>query len=262
MREIYIIPDPSMIEHSMQICEEYHAHFEYNDFFLPAVLDDLSKKMELIHFYRGLERDRSRDMLHGAFLDVTIHSEDSRIRQVSELRVRQSMDVAKELDIRGVVFHTNLIPNFRVKSYLQHWLDCSEIFWRKILSDYPNLEIVIENMFDETPDILVALAMRMQDEPRFGICFDYAHANAFGNDINDWACKLLPYTHHMHINDNDLKDDLHLCVGEGEIDWIRFDNFVKNRNTFCSVLIEVRDLSKQKKSLEYMKTKGIYPFEY
>ena len=35
---------------------------------------------------------------------------------------------------------------------------------------------------------------------------------AFGNDINDWACKLLPYTHHMHINDNDYKNNFYCAT--------------------------------------------------
>lgn len=258
----YIIPDAGSIEESMQIAREYQAYFEYNDFFLPDLLDDEVKVKERIDLYKRLDRDRSKDTLHGAFLDVTIHSEDRRIREISELRVRQCMDIATELGIRGVVFHTNAVPNFRVSSYIQHWTDSNERFWKQILGEYPDLEIFIENMFDETPDLLAGLAERMKEEPRFGVCLDYAHAFAFGNadEITDWVTKLLPYTHHMHINDNDLREDLHQTVGEGSIDWSQYDHFMRELRMKGSVLIEVRGAAKQRASLEFMRQRKLYPF--
>lgn len=262
MNELYIIPDRSCIEASMQLAKEYGTYFEYNDFFLPELLDNELKVKELIAFYRGLDRDRSRDMLHGAFLDVTIHSEDEKIRKVSELRVRQSVEIGIELGIRGVIFHTNIIPNFKTPTYMRHWVDSNERFWRQLLADYPDIELLIENMFDDEPDLLAELAEKMKDEPRFGVCFDYAHALVFGKqcEIESWVKKLLPYTHHMHINDNDLKLDLHQTVGKGRIDWSCFTGFMQDGKADCSVLIEIRESSKQRASLEYMKQEAIYPF--
>ncbi len=106
MEQLHIIPDRSRIGETLELAEDYHAAFEYNDFFNPAVLDDKRKVDELISFYVKQPHDRSRDTMHGAFLDITIHSEDSLIRQASERRIRQSMEIARELGVRGVVFHT------------------------------------------------------------------------------------------------------------------------------------------------------------
>lgn len=263
MHELYIIPDRSRIEESMQLAEEYGTYFEYNDFFMPGILDDEAKIRELVAFYSKLKRDRSKDTLHGAFLDVTIHSEDERIREVSELRVRQSVEIAVQLGIRGVIFHTNSIPNFRTSTYRNHWLKSNESFWRKILKEYEDIEILLENMFDEESELLYHLAEKMQDEKRFGVCLDYAHVVAFGKneDITGWMKKLLPYTHHMHINDNDLKVDLHQALGEGMIDWSLFDSFLKEDGIDCSVLVEMREIEKQRASLEFMRKNGIYPFD-
>lgn len=263
MKEIYIIPDRKCIAESLGLTEEYQALFEYNDFFLPSVLDDEKCLNDRKNFYMSLPRKRHKDLLHGAFFDVTVHSEDPLIRDVSELRVRQSMDIAEELGIRGVIFHTNRIPNFRTVSYENHWLDSNEIFWRKILSEYPNLEVLLENMFDEEPNLLAELAERFTDEPRFGVCFDYAHAQVFGksHEIENWVEKLMPYVKHMHINDNDLKSDLHQAIGEGRIDWARYNKFMERWSVNCSVLIEVNGIEVQKKSLQFMKKKTVYPLE-
>jgi hypothetical protein len=118
MHRIYIIPDRTNISESLRLAETYNACFEYQDFFLPHVLDDEQTKNEWISFYRALPRDRSQDMLHGAFLDVTVHSADKYIRMVSEHRIRQSLDIARALQIRGAVFHTNTIPNFKSSSII------------------------------------------------------------------------------------------------------------------------------------------------
>lgn len=260
MKDVYLIPDRNRMEESMALAKKYGAYFEYNDFYSPTVLEDVEKIEELITFYKELDRDRSKDTLHGAFLDVTIHSDDPVIRAASEHRVRQCMQIADRLGIRGVIFHTNTIPNFRVDYYQKNWVARNATFWHQILKEFPNLYVFIENMFDEEPELLAQLAIRMENEDRFGICFDYAHAQVFGYDIDDWMEQLGRYVKHMHINDNNLVADLHQSVGSGQIDWNIFNMKMLENEMNVSVLIEVKDLEVQKKSLEYMQEKGIYPY--
>lgn len=73
----------------------------------------------------------------------------------------------------------------------------------------------MENMFDEAPDILAGLAERMKDIENFGICLDYAHAMLSKCPGDEWVRTLAPYIRHMHINDNDLENDLHLLWETG-----------------------------------------------
>ena len=77
MGNIYFIPDANNIEKSLELSRKYNGYFEYNDFMIPSVLDDEKRIAELIAFYKGLDRDRSQDTLHGAFLDVTVHRQYS-----------------------------------------------------------------------------------------------------------------------------------------------------------------------------------------
>lgn len=259
MRSISIIPKRDKIEESLKLSEQYHANFEYNDFFIPQILDDEEKKKEIIEFYKSLPRDRSNDTLHGAFLDVTLHSSDRRIREVSELRVRQSMEIAKELGIRGVVFHTNLIANFKEKNYLKNWVETSAAFYKKVLQEYPGIYVFVENMFDFDPDMLIELAEKLKEEPYFGICLDYAHATISKVPAKEWLQVLKPYIKHMHINDNDLIDDLHNALGTGKIDYKEFTSILKDSQIETSVLVEVGNLEEQVTSLAYMKEEGIYP---
>ena len=257
MRKISIIPQRDYIEESLRLSKEYNANFEYNDFFLPFVLDDEEKKKEMIDFYKSLDRDRSEDTMHGAFLDVAIHSTDDRIREVSELRVRQSMEIAKELGIRGVVFHTNMIANFKDAVYMKKWVESNAAFYKKLLKEYPGIYVFVENMFDFDPDMLLSLAKEMAEEEYFGVCLDYAHATLSKVVTKEWFEVLKPYIRHMHINDNDLKNDLHMALGKGKINYKELKEMLETSGIEPSILVEVSKWEDQEASLVYMKKEGL-----
>ena len=254
-----IIPDIQNIGQAMELSEKYGTVFEYNDFMLPGQLDDAGECRRKTDFYRSLDRDRSGDTLHGAFLDITVHSDDPLIREASKKRIYPSMRVAEELGIRGVVFHTGLVANFYVPYYRRGWLDRNIAFWTETLEDFPGQEIYIENMFDQEADSLAELGKAMAGHGRFGVCLDYGHACAFGgaDSIGRWMEELAPYIRHMHINDNDLKDDLHLPVGDGAIDWQQFGCLRRKYQIQSSVLLEVGGYAAQKRSLEYIRENHI-----
>lgn len=260
LKKLYIIPEAEQIEESLSLAKQYDAGFEYNDFFLPDLLDDKERMEEKIRFYKQLGRSCREDTLHGAFLDVTVHSDDRKIREISCLRVRQCMEIAKRLGIRGAVFHTNFIPNFRNVSYRENWVSRNESFWRMILQEYPEQCVFMENMFDGEPELLARLADRMKGQERFGVCLDYAHAAISGSPLSQWMEQLAPYICHMHINDNDLKEDAHKSIGDGQIDWQEFASFITYNHIESSVLVEVKGTGSQKKSIQYLKEKEIYPF--
>lgn len=261
MKDIYLIPDMEHIEESLELARQYQACFEYNDFFMPQVFSDEAEIEKRIQFYKALKRDRSHDTLHGAFLDVTIHSQDEKIREVSRERARQSLSIAERLGIRGVVFHANLIAGYYDENYLNGWLTASVDFYKEMLAEFPKLEIFVENMFEARPDDLKRLAEEMKEEPRFGLCLDYAHAAVFGKKPVMWVKELAPYIRHLHINDNDLCGDKHWHIGEGQMDWNEFSEAMKRYEVQTSVLIEVRGNENWHRSAEYLKKNGIYPWQ-
>lgn len=222
--------------------------FEYDDFMLPHVLEDPAKVRELIRAYSEPRRDRSRDTLHGPFLDITVHSSDRLIREASEYRIRQACDIARQLQVKGIVLHTNFIPNFYVPSYRQGWVDRNEEFFRRLLEEEPGLWFYMENMFDEEPDCLVELAKRMQGE-RFAVCLDLAHAYLSKTPVAAWQEACGPYVAHYHINDNHGKLDEHLALGDGTAPW---EEILPRMNRDVSVLIEVGSLEKYEKSVAFL----------
>lgn len=263
MRKLYCIPKPEQLDQFVAFSKEYDAAFEYNDFFLPIVLDQPNQVENLIKQYTSLDRDRSMDTLHGVFLDICVNSDDPEIYKISNQRVHQSMDIGKRLGVSAVIFHTNHIPNFRLKSYREGWLRRNQKYWTELLHEYPDMNIYLENMFDDEPDLLCRLAEAMQDEPRFGVCYDVAHAFISCTPLKEWNQSLLPFTRHLHINDNHKTEDTHNPVGSASLPWQQYQDFVGSisEEQKPSVLIEVRSYEELMESVRYMEEHKLYPFE-
>ncbi len=253
-KKFLIIPNATRIDGYLELAEKYGLGFEYNDFFLPGVLDDEEALEAGKKLYGSLPKLPDYCTMHGAFLDVTVFSDDRLIREASDYRVEQSLSIAEEMGVKGVVFHTNYIANFRTESYRTQFVKKNAEYWGRKADEHKNLNIYIENMFDDTPELLAQLAVALSDKENVGVCFDYAHAHVFGNpdDIEKWVESLAPYIRHVHINDNDFKQDLHLAVGDGRIDWKKFKYFYENYFPEATVLIEVSGMDKIKKSLDFL----------
>ncbi len=251
---VLMVPDANCIENSVNLAKTYGCGFEYQDFFQPDLLDDEEALMERIALYETPLAKPQYSILHGAFLDVVVFSDDAKIREVSDFRVEQSLSIAKRLGAKAVVFHTNFTPNFHLERYEENWVERNAVYWTDKLLKYPELCIYMENMFDTDWTLLERLAKRMKEQERFGVCLDYAHVHVFGREgqMEAWVQALAPYVKYLHINDNDLQSDLHLALGEGRIDWNRFCSYYENYFKGAAVLIEVAGNDKAEQSLKVL----------
>lgn len=251
---IEIIPDSKDMDSYLELAEEYSLGFEYNDFFLPELLDDEAALKERIGCYTKLGRPAGRDTMHGAFYDLVPFSLDAGIRRHSLYRMQQSVEIADMLNCRGVVFHAGLNPRFMSSDYYySNWLDVMEETMRKLLAQGGSVEIYCENMLEDTPDGLLELAKRLQGEERFGVCVDIAHLLLAGGEPGQWLKELKPYTRHFHLNDTLMKADDHFALGKGCIDWKEIFALMRRHGLEdASQLLEMRGLENIRESLAFL----------
>ena len=255
MKKMLIIPDINNIENSLELAKKYGLGFEYNDFFDPDVLDDEKRVEELIALYKSYELPLY-STLHGAFFDVIPFSKDKKIKEISEMRINQSIDVARRLGAAAVVFHTNYNPFLNTEGYIKLWIDQNVTFWSGVLEANKDINIYLENMFDTTPDILRDLSVELCRYDNYGVCLDYAHASISNAKPEEWVRSLSQFIKHIHINDNDLKGDLHLAWGDGKIDRDGFYKAYDTNMSAASVLIETSAIENQKKSIDKLIEEG------
>lgn len=251
------IPDYRDIKTWADIAEQHELCFEYNEFFIPDTLANNTLIDVIISRYQSIGRDMSGDTLHGVFFDICVNSQDPLIKEASVYRIQQSLEIAEKMGLRGAVFHTNYISGFKSPIYREDWVKKNIEFWREICDKHKNINVYMENMFDESPELLTKVAYGMRDVSNFGVCLDLAHAQLSDTTVDEFVNSLSMYIRHIHINDNDGRADLHNAVGDGLIDWSVLNNEKLMLND-PSVLIEVSTAEKLLRSLDYLKRKGYF----
>ncbi len=249
-----IIPKWGELERYAKLAQERQLGFEYNDFFMPSLLDDKTALAERVKRYQSLMRPGGIDTLHGVFFDMIPFSLDEGIRNHSVARMQQSMEIAEQLQCRGVVFHTNINPQFLNQDwYFKNWLELTAKAVETLLSTSRDTRIYMENMFDDSPEPLRALMELFGKEERVGVCLDVGHMMLMRREPEEWFVQLAPYIMHLHINDNHLVYDEHLAVGDGKIPWEFISALLKKYGLLDkSILLEVKELTAITQSLTFL----------
>lgn len=255
MKQVLMIPSRENLEQCVAFAKKYGLGFEYNDFFAPSLLDDAEKLEEVIQLYRQSDVPEYCTV-HGAFFDVVPFSVDEKVKEISIQRIEASIDVAKRIGAKAVIFHTNYNPFLNTEVYIKNWIKENSAFWSDILEKHSDMQIYLENMFDTTPDILEALSEGLFQYPNYGVCLDYAHASISKTEPEVWAKQLGRFVKHVHINDNDLVSDLHLTWGDGKINRTAFYELFEKYMKDATILIEISSLEGTKESYEQMKKEG------
>ncbi|MBE5935265.1 MAG: sugar phosphate isomerase/epimerase [Lachnospiraceae bacterium] len=255
MKRILIIPNINDMEETLKIAKKYNLGYEYNDFFNPNVLDDKKQLDELVSKYKEMELPDYCTM-HGAFFDVIPFSLDKKIKEISLMRIEESVEVARRLGVKAVVFHTNYNPFLNADAYISQWLEENIRVWGQILEENQDINIYIENMFDANPDIMEKLSEGLCKYENYGVCLDYAHASLTKIPLEEWCRKLGKYIKHIHINDNDLVSDLHLAWGDGKINRQEFYTHYKKYMNNATVLVETALEENKIKSLQLLEKEG------
>ena len=214
IRVIYIshlLPDETM----KNILQETGAAVESIDF---SISDNLDRLPEALSEYkRKLKEMGNPDLiLHGPFLDINPCAYDSLVRQATMTRFDQCYEAGCQLGAKKIVFHSGMLPNVY---YKESWAEHVSIFWSEFLETHQDLEIVMENVFENDWEMDLDVIQRV-NRPNFKLCLDIGHCHCYSSaDVREWAENLAPYVSHVHIHDNSQEKDSHLGLGKGNLPW-------------------------------------------
>lgn len=233
-------------------------NLEIATFAYSTVLDSDWERIMKEH-KRQLSDFRGMVSLHGVFLDICVHSSDSKIAAVSKERILRNLEIASFLEAKYIVFHGGFIPWIRHESYVNNWLERNADFWSEALKKF-NLTVLLENVWEPTPEVFRRLLDKV-GSPRLKICFDTGHANIFSKvPFKEWFEQLNQDIPYLHVNDNKGEVDNELTLGDGTIDWHEFTNTLEDCQVNPEIVLEVGTLEKTRQSLKYLQTQNNYPF--
>lgn len=213
-------------------------------------LDDLSKH-DISQTSKMLRLFHTRPRIHAPFFDLNPGALDPFVRETTKKRLLQTLEFAARLNSSLVVMHPG-VDKWRYPNLFDVWLEHAlELFCSLLESTtHDDVVIVIENVYEETPDYLSQLITQV-DSIRFGHCFDVGHWNLFGTrPMRDWLEQLGPKLFHVHIHDNHGLSDDHLPLGEGEIDFNLLFTHLERCDWPVSMTLEAHSQTDLEKSLK------------
>jgi sugar phosphate isomerase/epimerase len=230
--------------------EELNVHYvELIDDGLHA-LD--KKRVEALNYVSG--SFNIEYTIHAPFSDINIAATDNKLRRFVLRRLEKSLQYAHQLDCKLWVFHpghhsaiSSFYPSIDWHTNLQSVKTLLQ------LSRGYNVKIGLENI----PSIFPTLLGNVDDFSRFygelgedvGIVLDVGHANINGYIrafMDTFGDKIV----HVHVSDNDGKQDSHLGVGKGTVDWQEFARAVRRIQFRGIVMIEsIEDVNQSLQTL-------------
>ena len=190
---------------------------EIQDFTEPN-LSDIEIRRIVEAYKKAFENFTGIRALHGPFLDLKPASPDLSIREVSYKKYLNTINIAEELDMDYIIFHSQINPYLNEPSLRQLNNLQNKEFWDKILSQtsYKGI-ILIENIFEETPKTLKEYIKAINRE-NVRINLDIGHAKLGGVKLEEWIFELKDYIAYMHIHSNDGVYDNHQSPSKVEVD--------------------------------------------
>ncbi|MDR2492845.1 MAG: sugar phosphate isomerase/epimerase [Coriobacteriales bacterium] len=177
---------------------------------------------------------------HAPFAELCPAAVDPLVLEVTRRRYIQSYEMARSFGTSRMIVHTGYIPNIYDYSY---FVEHSAMFWRSLLAELGDgCELLLENVFDETPDLFVNIVREVAD-PRLRICLDVGHANlkASMKPVEEWVALAAPYLAHLHVHNNFGNEDAHYLPGIGSIDMPKIVSMAMGLCPDMTVTFECRD---------------------
>ena len=157
--------------------------------------------------------------IHSPFMDVNIAALQDKSRLNSIKQIKESIDLANEIDAETVVVHPGLAPFLANKYFLNKVYEFSNESIKELgrygedlgvlttIENMPTFEAMIYYNLENLHETLTSYGMYMT--------LDIGHANHAGYPAEEMYFDSIK---HIHAHDNFGDDDAHLALGEGSID--------------------------------------------
>ena len=181
--------------------------------------EGMNKFNEVKHLIDEYAKKSKKTSMHGICYDMVYSASDPMLRDIIKLRFALTFEIALFHGINQVVFHsTGNLREHRSETAAKYWIERCVEFWDDFYKYIPeNMQILIENVDDTNPAALSAM-IKAIGKPNIRCCFDVGHAYiSSALPLDEWVDALGDVIAHIHLHDNNGKEDNHLTLGKGKI---------------------------------------------
>jgi len=223
IHSIFAAPKGGDLAEGIRYAIDQGLNYELPTFYYPYILDNADSEIE--KFALLLKDFQGTLSMHGPIFDMNPVSLDPGIAEVSRQRYQQAIAVAKRMNVKYLVFHSQYTPIYTAADCLKPWMNSTIEFFESLLENEladSNLTLLLENYLDETPIYLKTILSRI-NHPQLRCCLDIGHVNIFSQRSPlEWLEDLGNFVVYIHAHNNHGALDNHLGFQQGSIDMAGF----------------------------------------
>lgn len=168
--------------------------------------------------------------LHGSSFDLNPGSTDKKVLELTKYRYMQSINIAKEIGAKYVIFHSQISTLISVDKIRKLKINNQILFWKEFLKEIDDLDITIllENEYEDSYDELLYIIKEV-NSPKLKICLDTGHVLAYSNkSLESWFLGLNDYIKYVHLHFNEGKNDSHTKPTNDQL--VKFKHIIEKAN--------------------------------
>ncbi|KOY84999.1 hypothetical protein AD998_01530 [bacterium 336/3] len=245
---------------TLNLFESLGVGVELSYFSLPWNLDKETLQEDIGRYKNMLVGFSKKITMHGAFYDLNPVARDSKIMEVCQFRILQSIDIATQLNIHKLVFHANFIPS-TAKNYEEIWIEKQTEFWKQFIpiTEQRNIKIFIENTREESPQLILRVLEKI-NHPNFKACYDTGHSYCFTDSKmspDTWLAGYQGKAMYIHLHSNHGFTDEHIAFTKGTQSFDKFFDLLNSLENKPLIVIEVKKKEDFLESVEALQNIGI-----
>ncbi|MDH5483382.1 MAG: sugar phosphate isomerase/epimerase [Candidatus Bathyarchaeota archaeon] len=195
--------------------------------------------------------------VHATNIDINLASVNPFLRSASKKTILKAVIFAAKLDAGLLVSHVGRLsrdyPRRLVRKAMKNAIDSL----RKInqLSNDLGIIFTIENDHKSNDYVLAGNPEQINflvENVGCKLTFDVGHANTVGK-IEDFTRLLDKFIVNVHLHDNNGREDEHLPIGKGSIDFVRLFKRMKDWKSEKPLIIECHSFAGLKESIDFMR---------
>ncbi len=221
--------------------EKLNVGIELQSYGLKGVSSPLAWYEKIKQHKKILENFKGKISIHAPFVGIRQTHRDYLLKEAVKKRMQMTYEMAKELKPEILVMHSGIVGDIKKWKLEDFWLEETIIFWEEEIKKYEKegIKIVIENLVEEEPDILIKLCNGVNSH-FFALCLDIGHLNVFSElSPSNWVKRMDKRLQYVHLHDNNGENDEHLPVGRGNIDFDSFFDSIKISENDIIIALEL-----------------------
>jgi sugar phosphate isomerase/epimerase len=225
-------------------------------FFSPA-----DTTTEDLLFINGIIREcHLKVTMHATFYDINLASMNPFLQKANLKCYYEYLNLAETIGAEIMVVHAGLIHKDAAgnkklmqisrNNLVQNLRNIGDAALQKgirigLENSPPNKNVLFIPGWKEQISILKEV-----DHQAVGAVFDMAHAHLHDLNLAEYYENIKKHLIEIHIHNNNGREDLHLGINKGEID---YDSFFRGHTTDVPVIMEIRNITEALESIEWMK---------